>query len=250
MISLLKRPINCHRYSKDLLIGNFKNRIEFKNVSFRYSPNSPLVLQNINLTIMRGERIGIVGSTGGGKSTFIDLLMGLLNPTEGKIFIDGIELKNEKLQQWQQQIAHVPQSIYLADGTVKENIAFGQPEEEIDMARVEASASKAQLTKAIALMSNGFDKAVGERGEQLSGGQRQRIGLARALYKNRDIFIFDEATSALDGRTEQLIMNEIDKLDKDYTMFIVAHRPPPYRDVIDLRLEDEHTISEVNYDSL
>ena len=124
------------------------------------------------------------GSTGGGKSTFIDLLMGLLNPTEGKIFIDGIELKNEKLQQWQQQIAHVPQSIYLADGTVKENIAFGQPEEEIDMALVEASASKAQLTKAIALMSNGFDKAVGERGEQLSGGKDNGLVLRGTLQKS------------------------------------------------------------------
>jgi ATP-binding cassette subfamily B protein len=235
----------------NLTTENFKNQIEFKNVSFRYSPSSPLVLRNINLTIKRGERVGIVGSTGGGKSTFIDLLMGLLIPTEGKIFIDGSELKNEKLQQWQQQIAHVPQSIYLADGTVKENIALGQREEDIDMARVEASASKAQLTETVALMSKGFNNTVGERGEQLSGGQRQRIGLARALYKDRDIFIFDEATSALDGRTEKLIMNEIDKLDKDYTMFIVAHRVSTLQgcDRI-LRLEDERSISEVSYDSL
>ncbi|MGX1098499.1 ABC transporter ATP-binding protein [Amorphus sp. MBR-141] len=203
----------------------FRTAIRFQRLSFRYTPDDAPVLDAIDLTVARGERIGIVGKTGSGKSTLMDLMMGLIDPTEGAILVDGTALDRDNRRAWQAQIAHVPQSIFLSDGTIAENIALGRPREAIDMNRVRACAERAQLTDLIAKLPEGFEAIVGERGVRLSGGQRQRIGIARALYKRASVLIFDEATSALDADTERDVLAAIAGLERDaYTMFFVAHQ--------------------------
>jgi ATP-binding cassette subfamily B protein len=165
-----------------------------------------------------------VGSTGSGKSTVLDLLMGLLTPTEGELQIDGKPLLGEQIRPWQKAIAHVPQSIFLADTSLAHNIAFGVPRHLIDMDRVRLAAKRAQIAEFIENRPDGYDARVGERGVQLSGGQRQRIGIARALYKQASVLVFDEATSALDNATEQSVMDAIDGLDRELTILLIAHR--------------------------
>lgn len=184
----------------------------------------PWILNNLNLSIKKGSRVGIIGTTGCGKSTLLDIFMALLSPTKGVLFIDDILVTKETQRAWQQHIAHVPQSIYLTDKTIAENIAFGVPKEEIDMNLVEKAATQAQMDSVIKGWEQQYATMVGERGVRLSGGQRQRIGIARALYKKADVIIFDEATSALDGGTEDAVMNAISLLSKDLTILIVAHR--------------------------
>ncbi len=202
----------------------FQDKIQIKNLSFRYGDNLPYVLENLDFEIPKGSRIGFIGKTGSGKSTLLDILMALLDPTDGKIFIDGKELNSNTLRAWQANIAHVPQSIYLSDNTIAENIAFGIEKEKIDMGRVKKAAEKAQIAEHIEGLQKGYQTLVGERGIRLSGGQRQRIGIARALYKNATVIIFDEATSALDNETEKFVMEAIDGLGKDLTILIIAHR--------------------------
>ena len=150
--------------------------------------------------------------------------MGLLSPTEGKIIIDGIELNGNNLRAWQMNIAHVPQTIFLSDSSIAENIAFGIPKEEINYNKIEEVAKKAQIADHINSLTQGYNTQVGERGIRLSGGQKQRIGIARALYKNASLIVFDEATSALDTETEKAVMESIEALDKDLTLIIIAHR--------------------------
>ena len=197
-------------------------------VHFRYGPDQPEVLRGVNLEIRRGERIGLIGSTGSGKSTTVDLLMGLLTPTAGCVLVDGEDLHDpthpERLMAWRATIAHVPQSIYLADSTIAENIAFGVPPKEIDLARVKLAAERAQIANFIESSPNGYDGFVGERGIRLSGGQRQRIGIARALYKNAQVLVLDEATSALDTATETALMAAVNQLSQDLTIVMIAHR--------------------------
>ena len=155
----------------------------------------------------------------------LDLLMGLLQPTQGSIKIDGTSINSsQERASWQHSVAHVPQSIFLSDATVAENIAFGIPVDKIDHNRVRDSAKRAQIAYFIESKPDGYDSFVGERGVRLSGGQRQRIGIARALYKNASVLVFDEATSALDDQTEQAVMRTIDELSADLTLFIIAHR--------------------------
>ncbi|MBC8052967.1 MAG: ABC transporter ATP-binding protein [Sphingobacteriaceae bacterium] len=197
---------------------------EFKDVSFQYDLQHPNVIQNVNLNIPVGSRIGVVGKTGMGKTTLMDILMGLLEPTSGQILIDGVELTQDNIKKWRNAIAHVPQNIYLSDLSIKDNIAFGLNNEEIDMERVHAAAKKAQLHDFIMQLPEKYDTQVGERGVRLSGGQRQRIGIARALYKQAEIVIFDEATSALDSETEEKIMQSIYESGDNVTLFIIAHR--------------------------
>jgi ATP-binding cassette subfamily B protein len=184
----------------------------------------PWVLNNVNLTITKGERIGFMGVTGSGKSTLLDIIMGLLLPTKGEIAIDGhpITIKNKRA--WQLNIAHVPQNIYLSDSTIEENIAFGIPKDKIDRKQVEEAAKHAQIAESIDSWREGYHTFVGEQGVRLSGGQRQRIGIARALYKNANVLIFDEATSALDNETEIAVMEAIEGLGEDLTILIIAHR--------------------------
>ena len=202
----------------------FNKCIEYNNMSFNYTPEGPKVIDNISLKINKGSKIGFIGSTGSGKSTLLDITMGLLSPTEGDFAIDDIPVTIDNQRLWQLNIAHVPQTIFLSDTTIKENIAFGVPLDEINMNLVIEAAKKAQISSSIESWKNKYDTHVGERGIKLSGGQRQRIGIARALYKKADVIILDEATSALDNKTEKAVMSELNKLDDSLTIFIVAHR--------------------------
>ena len=206
----------------------FKNNIKFKNVSFKYKSNLKETISNLNLEIIKGERLGIVGKTGSGKSTLIDLLMGLLLPSSGSLYIDDIEIKNKYfsslLTSWRLSIAHVPQNIFLLNATIAENIAIGVPINKIDFNRLKNAAEQACISKFIESTKKGYYSMTGERGVMLSGGQLQRIALARAFYKKANVLIFDEATSALDINTEKKIINSIKEVSKDITMIFVAHR--------------------------
>ncbi|NTW98445.1 MAG: ABC transporter ATP-binding protein [Geobacteraceae bacterium] len=202
----------------------FRQQIGLNNLSFRYTEQTPWVLQNIDLSIPKGSRIGFIGVTGSGKSTLLDIVMGLLEPTEGSLEIDDQKVTTENNRAWQAHIAHVPQAIYLADSTIEENIAFGVPKGKIDHSRVKQAAQQAQIADVIETWPKKYQTYVGERGIRLSGGQRQRIGIARALYKQADVIIFDEATSALDNETEQAVMHAIESLGNDLTVLIIAHR--------------------------
>lgn len=202
----------------------FKKEITLENVSFKYPGVERKQLKNIHLTINKGDRIGIVGETGQGKSTLINIILGLLDPTEGRVIIDEQELNTENIQAYQKNIAHVPQNIYLTDGSILENIALGEEIKIIDKDRVVTAAKLACVDESIKNMIQGYATIVGERGVRLSGGQKQRIGIARALYKNASILVFDEATSALDGKTESKIIEEIFKFNKDMTIIMIAHR--------------------------
>ncbi len=202
----------------------FNSALRLEQVRFRYGDDAPWVLQEIDLEIPKGSRVGVMGTTGSGKSTLIDLIMGLLKPTEGALFIDDIPIEAKNYRSWQAQIAHVPQAIFLADTTIAENIAFGIPPEDIDYQRVRVAARQAQIADTIESWDRQYDTFVGERGIRLSGGQRQRIGIARALYKKVDVIIFDEATSALDNDTESAVIEAIESIGKDITIIIVAHR--------------------------
>ncbi|AEF99586.1 ABC transporter ATP-binding protein [Methylomonas methanica] len=195
-----------------------------KDLGFRYSAQTPYILMHINLTIPKGSRVGFIGTTGSGKSTLLDIVMGLLQPTEGALLIDGYPVTSADNRTWQAHIAHVPQAIFLADSTIEENIAFGVPKGQIDSKRVRLAAKQAQIADSIESWPKQYQTFVGERGVRLSGGQRQRIGIARALYKQADVIIFDEATSALDSETEQAVMQAIEGLSKDLTLLIIAHR--------------------------
>jgi ATP-binding cassette subfamily B protein len=182
------------------------------------------VLNNLDLCITKGSRVGFVGKTGSGKSTLLDIVMGLLQPTEGVLEIDGQSITQGNYRAWQAHIAHVPQAIFLADSTIEENIAFGVPQDQIDHERVRQAACQAQIAEIIETWPQRYQTFVGERGIRLSGGQRQRIGIARALYKQADVIIFDEATSALDEETEQDVMRAIEGLSENLTILIIAHR--------------------------
>ena len=202
----------------------FDQQINVNNLSFRYTAQTPMVLNNLSLSITKGSRIGFIGVTGSGKSTLLDIIMGLLQPTAGDIEIDSQPLTAANNRAWQAHIAHVPQSIFLADSTIEENIAFGVPKVKIDHNRVKQAARQAQMADIIESWPKNYQTCVGERGIRLSGGQRQRIGIARALYKQADVIIFDEATSALDNETEQAVMQAIESLGNELTILIIAHR--------------------------
>jgi len=230
VINLLAQPLPGHVGQSQALPIPFERQIVLKDVDFRYSKESPLVLKNINLVVNKGSRIGIVGATGSGKSTLIDIIMGLIPPTSGKMLVDNNIINKQNKRAWQAHIAHVPQEIYLSDGTIEENIAFGIPKEEICHKKVISAAKGAHLVELIDKLDDGYQTDVGERGAKLSGGQRQRIGIARALYKNADILFFDEATSALDNQTEQMIMDFIQELDIQLTIIVIAHRLTTLKD--------------------
>lgn len=223
-LELLDQPFPCYAGQPPAKPLLFENRINLGNLSFRYSSQTPWVLKDLNLTITKGSRVGFIGKTGSGKSTLLDIVMGLLLPTEGTFEVDAQIIAVGNHRAWQAHIAHVPQAIFLADSTIAENIAFGQPKDQIDMNRVRRAASQAQIADIIETWPNDYQTFVGERGIRLSGGQRQRIGIARALYKQADVIIFDEATSALDNETEQAVMQAIEGLSEDLTILIIAHR--------------------------
>lgn len=224
-LGLLEQPMSEFALQSESVTPiPFKKNIQLVGLGFRYNNDLDDVLYDVNLVIERGSKIGIIGETGSGKSTFLDVLMGLLTPTTGRLLIDDVVLTGANLRSWQSHIAHVPQTIFLSDATVAENIAFGVPREKIDHKRVAFAAHQAQIAASITQMPDGYQTLVGERGVRLSGGQRQRIGIARALYKRADVIVFDEATSALDNDTEIAVMESVSRLDQDLTILMIAHR--------------------------
>lgn len=252
IIEVLEHPIPPELLSAHRPIPlAFDRALTLRDVSFRYGEGEPYVIKNVSLDIPKGARVGFIGKTGSGKSTAMDLVMGLLQPTKGTIRIDGEALTSATTPAWQTQIAHVPQAIYLSDTTVIENIAFGVPRGEIDEARAREAARQADIADFIEEQPDGYDALIGERGVRLSGGQRQRIGVARALYKRSTLLVFDEATSALDDATEASVMGSIDRLGRDLTVLMIAHRLTTLRncDVI-YRLERGEVVQQGRYEDI
>ena len=214
------KNISSPNGTQDVNEFRFEHSINFENVSFSYIKSNKEVLSNIKLNIKKGECLGIVGETGSGKSTLIDLLLGLLRPVKGSVLIDNKYPANSL--QWHQKIGYVPQSIYLLDSNIEQNIAFG--EENIDKDKLNQAIDAAQLRKFVNSLPDGTKTLVGERGVCLSGGERQRITIARALYRNPEVLIFDEATSGLDSETESRLMETINSVKKERTVIMIAHR--------------------------
>ena len=208
--------------SKDSLLP-LTDVISLTNVNFCYQGAETHALNDVNLQISKGEYIGIVGITGSGKSTLVDVLMGLLPPTEGHLVIDNINVDESNRNSWRRQVAHVPQKIFLSQASIAQNIAFSVDENDIDMSRVEACANLAHIGEYINSLPLQYSTQVGEDGERLSGGQRQRLGIARALYTNRPVLVLDEATNALDAATERSVVEALLALDQRYTIISVAH---------------------------
>jgi ATP-binding cassette subfamily B protein len=251
VLELLDQPIPDYAslYSPSPIA--FMHSIELKNLSFRYSDESPWVLKDLNLMITKGSVIGVIGSTGCGKSTLLDIIMSLLSSTSGELLIDNKVINNTNKKSWQAHISSVPQDIYLSDGTIEENIAFGLPREEINQSLVKMAAQQAQISDLVESWDDGYQTIVGERGTRLSGGQRQRIGLARAFYRQSDVLILDEATSALDNDTESAVMDAINNFDHNTTVIIIAHRLTTLKncDMI-LSLGSNHQTEIMKYDEI
>lgn len=202
-----------------------KKNLVIDNIQYTYPSAEKAGLRDISFEISAGEKIGVVGSSGAGKTTLADILLGLLQPAEGALVVDGTRIDADNVRAWQKSVGYVPQNIFLADASVAENIALGVPEDEIDEKQVRASAENAQLdTFVLSELPDGYNTHVGERGVRLSGGQRQRIGIARALYHDADLIVFDEATSALDNLTEKQVMTSVEALPGDKTVLMIAHR--------------------------
>jgi ATP-binding cassette, subfamily B, bacterial PglK len=229
--------------------------LECRNLSYKYPGTENFVLKDINIKIRRGESIGVIGKTGCGKTTLIDLLLGLLQPTTGGIYIDGVEIsdkENNKLMQlWQSNLIYIPQNIFLVDDTIRRNIAFAVPEAEIDEERLAASLKESELLELIDRLPQGLNTIVGERGIRLSGGERQRICIARAFYFGREVIVMDEATSALDHETETEILKVIDSLHGKRTLIVIAHRLSTTKNCDRLlRLHQGRIITEGKYEDV
>lgn len=250
VVGLLQQPV-AQETQAQVAPLSIKHEIQLEKVSFRYQPQLPLVLQQIDLVIPKGARVGFIGTTGSGKSTLMDLLMGLLLPSTGQILVDSTPLTGTTRLAWQRNVAHVPQAIFLADASFAENIAFGVPVEQIVLERVRQAAQRAQISEFIESSPEGYAAMVGERGVRLSGGQRQRIGIARALYKQAKVLVFDEATSALDSETEVAVMQAIESLGRELTIVLIAHRLTTLQgcDTI-YRLEKGAVVSSGSYEEL
>lgn len=244
-VLFLDQSLNIHSRPIATNALNFQSSIMFKDVDYRYPGQSKNSLSGINFEIKKGDRIGLIGKTASGKSTFMDILLGLLKPSGGGVYVDGVLLTEENCAEWQMQLAHVPQSIFLTDATIAENIAFGVPKEKVNMVRVAMAADIAQLTQDF----SDLNERVGERGVRLSGGQKQRIGIARAIYKNVSTYIFDEATSALDSETEENVMNAIEgwalKNNEKLTLVFIAHRKSTLRNCNTILELDSGKISRI-----
>ena len=212
---------NINKISTKKILLN--KEIALKNVNFKYSDSGPLILRDINLNIKSGSVIGLIGESGIGKTTLINIILGLMQPTNGNIYVDGINIF-ENIKSWQSQIGYVPQNIYLSDDTIKKNIAFALPEEEIDTIAVNKAVMNAKLDSLVNNLSNGLDTKIGEFGDRISGGQRQRIAIARALYTDPKVFILDECTNSLDSKTEKQIIDEVNSLKGKKTIIMIAHR--------------------------
>ena len=221
------------------------DKIEIRGISFSYQNSEYPVIKNLTLDIKHNTTVGLIGSTGAGKTTLIDIILGLLTPETGSLIVDGKEINQSNIPAWQKNIGYVPQTIYLTDDTVERNIAFAVEEEEIDRELVINAAELANLDKFILTLPDQYETSVGERGVRLSGGQRQRIGIARALYHNPIVLVFDEATSSLDGITEVAIMDAIHNLSHKKTIIMIAHRLSTVKecDVIHMMKDGEIVVS-------
>ena len=224
VLELLRLPATPVR-NKSIPPLPLKDRIAIEQLSFSYPGQRGPALEKISFEIVRGSRLALIGRTGSGKSTLADLLMGLLEPTEGRILIDGVPLTGDNRHSWQQSIAHVPQAIFIADTSIARNIAYSVEADAMDLERVIDASRKAQLHEFVESLPDGYETRVGERGVRLSGGQRQRLGIARAIYKQAPVLVLDEATSALDDETEAAVMHSLDMLgEKGRTVIMIAHR--------------------------
>jgi ABC-type multidrug transport system fused ATPase/permease subunit len=236
---------------KKNLLPNIKSDIKLKNISFKYPKSEEKVLKNINVIIKKNSITAFVGKTGSGKTTLIDIFLGLLPINEGEIILDKTLLKKKNIKTWQKKLGYVPQKIFLTDDTIKNNIAFAIPEEKIDHEKIANAAKLAELDEYISGLPNKYDSIVGEKGIRISGGQVQRIGIARALYNNPEILVFDEATSALDNVTEKNIMESIKKLSREKTIIIIAHRLSTIKNCDKIYLLDRGKVTaEGQYDEL
>ena len=230
---------------------DFTKSLKIEKLSFKYENQENLVLEDINFVIERNSKIGFVGSTGSGKSTLFDLIMGLLKPTHGKILLDNNPLSEDDLPSWQRNISHVPQNIYLSDGTIAENIAFGVEPSLMDLERVKFAAKVACISEFIESNPNQYEAFVGERGVKVSGGEKQRIGIARAIYKERKLLILDEATSALDNKTEKKVIEGITNLESKPTVLMIAHRLSTVKTCDSIvQLEDGKIVAIGSFDDL
>lgn len=212
--------LNSGRHDND---KDFSKVIELKDITYKYPTGVKNVLEHADMVIHRGEAIGIVGVTGAGKTTVVDILLGLLRPVNGQVFIDGTDIRLD-MDNWLRQVGYIPQNVFMLEGTIRQNVAFGVADDEIDDNSVILALKDAALYDFIKELPDGINTEIGERGVRLSGGQKQRIGIARALYERPEIIVFDEATSALDNETESIIMNSINSLHGKITMVIIAHR--------------------------
>ena len=217
------RPNTLQQQDRSPVKLDFKSEIAIRDLVYKYPNAANNALNEITLTIKKGQSIGLIGKSGSGKTTLVDVLMGLLTPQTGDILLDGVSVYPQ-LRAWQNLIGYVPQSIFLIDDTLERNIAFGVPDNLIDRQRVQKAVAAAQLTEVIERLPMGLNTTVGERGVLLSGGQRQRVGIARALYHEKEILVFDEATAALDNETENLITDATKALSGSKTIIIIAHR--------------------------
>jgi ABC-type multidrug transport system fused ATPase/permease subunit len=208
-----------------------RTSIELRQVTFRYPGAKAPALENFSLELRAKTMIGLIGPTGSGKTTVVDLLLGLLRPEQGELQVDGIGIGPSNLERWQRSLAYVPQHIYLSDTTIVRNVAFGVPDDEIDRCRVEEACRAAKIHDFIVQrLPDGYDTTVGERGVRLSGGERQRLGIARAIYRRREVLLLDEATSALDRKTEEEVMKAIHQLAGEQTIIMIAHRETTLRE--------------------
>lgn len=235
--------------SRELL--SLQSSILIKNLSFNYPGDRANTIDDISLEIKAKSKVGFVGHSGSGKSTMVDIITGLLEPSKGTITVDGEELTRHNIRKWQNNIGFVSQRVFLSDATIKENIAFGLPKNEIDVDKVNEALEKSNLSSFVYSLEEGIDTIVGERGVQLSGGQCQRIGIARALYEKSSLLILDEASSSLDGITEKKIMEEIGKLSIFKTIIIIAHRINTVKDCDEIFFfENGRIVYKGSYDEL
>jgi ATP-binding cassette, subfamily B, bacterial PglK len=250
IVSILQTELNIDNSISNI---SFNKRIELRNISYSYKGSDGLeieILKEINLTINKGSVIGIIGDTGVGKSTLVDIIMGLLVNIEGEILVDGVQIDRTNVSGWRSNIAHVPQEIFLKDDTITSNIAFGSDNDTVIESEVDKAIECAQLSTFIEKRNGGVNYKVGERGANLSGGQKQRIGIARAIYKNADLMVLDEATSALDLKTEEKVISMLGKLEKSMTIIMIAHRMETLRKCDNIYRVSKNGLKEVEMKEL